>query len=70
VPLLFTRPSRDLWLSPCTRPRVDTDWHFEQVRHEIKRLTEILRNESLTTEDRAIAQSQLDHYLATIHRSD
>jgi hypothetical protein len=45
------------------RSETDKDWQFEQVRSEIKRLRELLRNPSLTAEERAIAQSQLDNYL-------
>ena len=43
--------------------KVGADWHFEQVRSEINRLREVLRNPNLTDEERAIAQSQLDNYL-------
>lgn len=45
------------------KPKVDADWQYEQVRSEINRLREVLRNPKLTTEERAIAQSQLDNYL-------
>jgi hypothetical protein len=46
-------------------PKVGTDWHFEQVRSEINRLREVLRNPNLTDEERAIAQAQLENYLTT-----
>jgi hypothetical protein len=46
-------------------PTVDSDWQYEQVRSEIERLRELLRKPDLTAEERAIAQSQLDNYLAT-----
>jgi hypothetical protein len=45
-------------------PKVGTDWQYEQVRSEINRLKEVLRRTNLTAEERAIAQSQLDNYLA------
>lgn len=45
--------------------KVDTDWHFEQVRSEINRLREVLRDPDITNDERAIAQSQLDNYRAT-----
>jgi len=49
-----------------TRPNAKegTDWEYEQIRSEINRLRELLREPDLTVEERAIAQSQLDNYLA------
>lgn len=46
-------------------PKVDTDWQFEQVRSEINRLREVLRDPDITDDERAIAQSQLDNYRAS-----
>lgn len=46
-----------------SKPKVDRDWQYEQVRSEIKRLREVLRNPNLTDEERTIAQSQLDNYI-------
>ena len=51
------------------RREADRDWEFEQVRSEIKLLRELLRNPSLSAEEHAIAQSQLDNYLATSQKN-
>ena len=48
-------------------PKVDSDWQYEQVRSEINRLREVLRNPNLNAEERAIAQSQLDNYLTGLN---
>jgi hypothetical protein len=46
-------------------PKGDRDWQYEQLRSEIDRLKAVLRDPNITAEERAIAQSQLDNYLAT-----
>lgn len=45
-------------------PKVGSDWQYEQVRSEIKRLREVLHNPDLTAQERIIALSQLADYLA------
>lgn len=44
-------------------PKGDRDWQYEQLRSEVNRLRQVLRNPNLTAEERAIAQSQLDNYI-------
>jgi hypothetical protein len=51
-------------------PKVDTDWQYEQVRSEINRLREVLRNPNLNVEERAIAESQLDNYLTGLSEAN
>lgn len=51
-------------------PKVDIDWQYEQVRSEINRLREVLRNPNLNAEERAIAQSQLDNYLTGLSEAN
>ena len=41
------------------------DWQQEEVRYELERLKNILLDPNATAEERAIAQAQLDNYLAS-----
>jgi len=50
------------------RAETQIEWHFEQLRSEIKRLRQILGNLDVTDDERAIAQSQLDNYLSISRR--
>lgn len=44
--------------------KANCDWQYEEIRSEIKRLTEVLHEPDLTENERSIAQSQLANYLA------